>query len=78
MMMNDDHHHQGHHGRRRRDFDHRNGANNNSMPYAPQIGSIEKGKVVRMEDYGAFVKFDNYLGNGLVHLSQIQRYVRAV
>lgn len=38
----------------------------------PPVDSIERGEVVRIEDYGAFVQLERYRGmRGLVHISQI-------
>jgi predicted RNA-binding protein with RPS1 domain len=38
----------------------------------PPVGSIERGEVMRIEDYGAFVQLERYRGmRGLVHISQI-------
>lgn len=37
----------------------------------PTEGSIERGKVSRIEQYGAFVDLDKYRSRGLVHISQI-------
>lgn len=37
----------------------------------PAEGSIERGKVSRVETYGAFVDLDSYRIRGLVHISQV-------
>jgi predicted RNA-binding protein with RPS1 domain len=38
----------------------------------PPVDSIERGEVMRIEDYGAFVQLERYRGmRGLVHISQI-------
>ena len=43
--------------------------NNNQLP---EPGSIQEGKVVRIEAYGAFVEFSQfYRLRGLVHISQL-------
>ena len=41
----------------------------------PEVGSIQEGKVVRIEPYGAFVELKNYYRvRGLVHISQLANY----
>jgi predicted RNA-binding protein with RPS1 domain len=46
------------------------GGDKSSQP--PPVDSIERGEVVRIEDYGAFVQLERYRGmRGLVHISQI-------
>jgi ribosomal protein S1 len=37
----------------------------------PAEGSIERGRVSRIEPYGAFVELEKYRSRGLVHISQI-------
>jgi predicted RNA-binding protein with RPS1 domain len=42
------------------------------IDHPPPVDSIERGEVVRIEDYGAFVQLERYRGmRGLVHISQI-------
>jgi predicted RNA-binding protein with RPS1 domain len=49
---------------------HDHGGGKSDQP--PPIGSIERGEVMRIEDYGAFVQLERYRGmRGLVHISQI-------
>jgi predicted RNA-binding protein with RPS1 domain len=48
----------------------RSGTGKSDQP--PPVDSIERGEVVRIEDYGAFVQLERYRGmRGLVHISQI-------
>jgi predicted RNA-binding protein with RPS1 domain len=37
----------------------------------PPVGSIERGQVMRIEDYGAFVQLERYHVRGMVHISQL-------
>jgi len=39
----------------------------------PQLYSVHKGTVARIQNFGAFVRIDNY-GDGLVHVSQLCAY----
>jgi predicted RNA-binding protein with RPS1 domain len=49
---------------------HDHGGGKSDQP--PPVGSIERGEVMRIEDYGAFVQLERYRGmRGLVHISQI-------
>jgi predicted RNA-binding protein with RPS1 domain len=42
------------------------------MKDVPEVGAIERGEVVRIEPYGAFVQLESYHRiRGLVHISQI-------
>jgi predicted RNA-binding protein with RPS1 domain len=50
----------------------RGGGGGNKSDQPPPVDSIERGEVVRIEDYGAFVQLERYRGmRGLVHISQI-------
>lgn len=40
---------------------------------APKVGSIHKGKVVKIETYGAFIEIEGFKSHGLVHISQIAK-----
>ena len=39
----------------------------------PQLYSVHKGTVARIQPFGCFVRIDNY-GDGLVHVSQLCAY----
>mmetsp|Transcript_2343 Transcript_2343/g.3432 ORF Transcript_2343/g.3432 Transcript_2343/m.3432 type:complete len:342 (+) Transcript_2343:28-1053(+) len=45
-----------------------------SLPFAPEEGVIERGKVTRIEPYGAFVQFERFRARGLVHISHLASY----
>jgi polyribonucleotide nucleotidyltransferase len=40
-------------------------------PILPEIGSIQRGRVVRIEPYAAFVQLDDYRLRGFVHVSKL-------
>jgi len=45
-----------------------------NVPFAPEEGTIERGKVTRIEPYGAFVQFERFRARGLVHISHLASY----
>ncbi|KAF9429518.1 Nucleolar protein of 40 kDa [Podila epigama] len=52
----------------------RHGARDYTSEPVPELYSIHRGKVVRVEDYGAFIQIPGFKKQGLVHKSQASRH----